>query len=163
MKIKKILNSFEEYLLLPSLMFSVGLIFVQVVMRYVFHNSLSWSEELARYIFVWQLWLGVSYAAKNQSHIRITVIEKFLSAQLRKVLETLVIVIWFGFGCFVIVQGYKIAMQIGAYGQTSSALGLPMVYAYMSVPVGAALMNVRLIQNLVLLFYEPNKPKVREV
>ncbi|MDR2088710.1 MAG: TRAP transporter small permease [Clostridiales Family XIII bacterium] len=163
MKIKRILDHFEEYILLPSLTFSVGLIFVQVVMRYVFQHSLSWSEELARYIFVWQLWLGVSYAAKNQSHIRITIIENFLNEAQRKILETIVIVIWFGFGCFVIVQGYKIAMQIGAYGQTSSALGLPMVYAYMSVPVGASLMNIRLIQNLVGLYCKPNKPKALEV
>jgi TRAP-type C4-dicarboxylate transport system permease small subunit len=140
-------------------MFSVALIFVQVVMRYVFLHSLSWSEELARYIFVWQLWLGVSYAAKNQSHIRIRIIENALNEGQKKILETVAIVIWFAFGCFVIVQGYKIAVQIGAYKQTSSALGLPMVYAYMAVPVGATLMNIRLIQNLVLLY----RPKAEEV
>ncbi|MDR1245902.1 MAG: TRAP transporter small permease [Clostridiales Family XIII bacterium] len=162
MKIKKFLDNFEEYILLPSLAFSLALIFFQVVMRYVFMNSLSWSEELARYIFIWQLWLGVSYAAKKQCHIRIRILEGALNEKQKKILETIVIVIWFGFGCFIAVQGYLIAARIGAYGQTSSALGLPMVYAYMAVPVGAVLMNIRLIQNLVIL-YRPNKAELQEV
>ncbi|MDR1573659.1 MAG: TRAP transporter small permease [Clostridiales Family XIII bacterium] len=162
MKVKKFIDNFEEYILLPSLVFTLALIFLQVVMRYVFHNSLSWSEELARYFFIWQLWIGVSYAAKKQCHIRIKLIENALNEMQKKILETVVIVIWFGFGCFVIVQGYAIAMQIGAYGQTSSALGLPMVYAYMAVPVGATMMNARLIQNLVLL-YRPSRAETREV
>lgn len=51
-------NSLEAHLLVISLAFTTLLIFVQVVMRYVFNNSLSWSEELARYVFIWQIWLG---------------------------------------------------------------------------------------------------------
>jgi hypothetical protein len=45
--VRKIWNHFEEYLLVGSLAFSVALVFLQVVMRYVFQQSLSWSEELA--------------------------------------------------------------------------------------------------------------------
>jgi TRAP-type C4-dicarboxylate transport system permease small subunit len=150
--VKKILNNIEEYILVPSFMFSVVLISTQIVMRYVFRQSLSWSEELARYVFIWQLWLGVSYAAKNHSHIRIKIIENALNNRQLMILETVVTVIWFAFGCFVIVQGYSVAMRIGAYHQTSSALGLPMVYAYMAVPVGATLMNIRLVQNLIIMY-----------
>jgi TRAP-type C4-dicarboxylate transport system permease small subunit len=151
-KLKKLIDHLEEYILLPSLAFSVALIFFQVIMRYAFKNSLSWSEELARYIFVWQLWLGVSYATKNSTHIRIILLRNALKEKGRKVLETIALVIWFAFGCFIIVQGWKIAMQIGDFGQKSPALGLPMVYAYLSVPVGAFLMNLRLIQNFVKIY-----------
>jgi len=36
------------------------LVFIQVVMRYVFSNSLSWSEEMARFIFLWLSWIGAA-------------------------------------------------------------------------------------------------------
>ena len=39
--------------------------FVQVVMRYVFHSSLTWSEEMARYLFVWLVYFSVAYTAKK--------------------------------------------------------------------------------------------------
>ena len=50
----KFLNEhLEEFFIIP-LMFAMSIIiFIQVVMRYAFQNSLTWSEELARYLFVW--------------------------------------------------------------------------------------------------------------
>ena len=76
--LKKLWNNMEEYLLVYSLMLSVGLVFIQVVMRYVFSNSLSWSEELARYLFLWQIWVGASYAVKEHRHLRIELIQDFI-------------------------------------------------------------------------------------
>ena len=40
--LKKIWYHLEEFILLPVLVFQVVLIFIQVIMRYVFSNSLSW-------------------------------------------------------------------------------------------------------------------------
>ncbi|MDR1778261.1 MAG: TRAP transporter small permease [Clostridiales Family XIII bacterium] len=154
--LKKFVHHFEEIILLPSFVFSVLLVFSQVIMRYIFHNSLSWSEELARYIFVWQLWIGISYAARNQSHIRIKLIENLIKGPLgRKILESLVIVIWFSFFIFVIYKGWQTAVMIRGYHQVSPAMGLPMFYCYLAIPVGATLTELRLIQNFVNLWRKP--------
>ena len=88
--IYKIWDHFEEFLLIYSLMVSVALVFLQVVMRRVFNNSLYWSEELARYLYVWQTWLGVSYAARNGTHLRITILKDRLPAGMQKILELFV-------------------------------------------------------------------------
>ena len=56
----KIWDHLEEYILVPSLMISTALIFYQVVMRFLFKDAPSWSEEAVRYLYVWQTWLGVS-------------------------------------------------------------------------------------------------------
>ena len=61
-RIGNIYNNLEEYLLVVSLVINVLLVFLQVIMRTVFKNSLTWSEELSRYIFIWQIWLGASIA-----------------------------------------------------------------------------------------------------
>ena len=128
-------------------------------MRYVFGHSLSWSEELARYLFLWQIWLGVSYAAKNRTHLRITVVRDCLSETKRRVLEVAVTLVWLGFAVFVTIQGFNLAFKIGAFGQTSAAMRLPMVYAYLSVPVGCLLMIIRLCENLIKDYVRDRKTK----
>lgn len=143
----KIWDHLEEIFLIPTLMLSVGLVFLQVIMRYVFQNSLSWSEELARYLYVWQTWIGVSYAARNGSHLRITMIKDRLSAKGQKMLELFVTVVWVGFAIFVIVQGMSAVITITTFGQKSSALMIPMQICYYSIPVGMGLMIIRLLQH----------------
>ena len=77
--LKKCWDHFEETILVYSYLLVVPLLFVQVVSRYVFNHSLSWSEELARYIFIWQVWLGSSYCVKENRHIRIDIFTEHLS------------------------------------------------------------------------------------
>ena len=147
--VKYIWDHLEEIFLLPSLVFSVALIFVQVVMRYVFGNSLSWSEELARYLFVWQIWIGVSYAARNRTHLRITLVRDRMSPETQKILELVITAIWIGFGVFVAFKGFTLVMKVARFSQLSSALQLPMMYVHLAVPVGCGLMVIRLIENTV--------------
>ena len=63
MKFLRFLNDhLEEYLLVFLMVVEVVVVFAQVVTRYVFHSPLAWSEELARYMFIWLVWIGAAYA-----------------------------------------------------------------------------------------------------
>lgn len=56
---KAVLNKWtyiEEKVLIGSLIFNTLLIFLQIIMRGAFNSSLSWSEELSRYIFLQEQW-----------------------------------------------------------------------------------------------------------
>ncbi len=147
--IYKIWDHFEEFLLIYSLMVSVALVFLQVVMRRVFNNSLYWSEELARYLYVWQTWLGVSYAARNGTHLRITMLKDRLPAGMQKILELFVTLVWLGFGIFVIYQGMGVVGTIAGFGQKSSALKIPMQFCYASIPVGMFVMCIRIVERTI--------------
>lgn len=147
--IYKIWDHFEECILIYSLMVSVALVFLQVVMRRVFNNSLFWSEELARYLYVWQTWLGVSYAARNGTHLRITMLKDRLPAGAQKILELFVTLVWLGFGIFVIYQGMGVVGTIAGFGQKSSALKIPMQFCYASIPVGMFLMCIRIVERTI--------------
>ena len=151
--IKNVWDHLEEIFLVPSIVFNVVLIFIQVVMRYVFGNSLSWSEELARYLFVWQVWIGASYSARNRSHLRITFIKDRLASAARKKLEILVTVIWIAFAVFIAIRGFSLVARVYGFNQRSSALRMPMAYAHLAVPVGCSLMIIRLIENTVKDFF----------
>jgi len=145
----KVWDHLEEFFLIPSLIISTGLIFFQVIMRYIFRNSLSWSEEVVRYLYVWQTWVGVSYAARNGSHLRITMLKDRLPEKAQKVLEVFVVIVWVGFAVFVMIQGLSAVHAIASFGQKSSALRIPMQICYMSIPVGMVLMSVRLIERTI--------------
>ncbi len=160
--LRKIWDNLELYFLLPSLMFSVGLIFLQVVMRRLGH-SLTWSEELARYLYIWQTWIGISYAARNGTHLRITMVKDKLPALGQKILELFVTLVWVGFAVFVIFQGMTAVSTIASFGQRSSALQIPMQFCYMAIPVGMVLMSIRLIEHTIKGFLKKDKEEKGEV
>lgn len=58
-------NSLEEFLMGTGLILMTVIMGIQVIWRYVFGMSLSWSEEITRYIFIWEGFLSVSYCTKN--------------------------------------------------------------------------------------------------
>lgn len=158
--VKKIWDHLEEYILVSSLIFTVFLVFMQVVMRYLFQNSLSWSEELARYFFLWQIWLGASYAVKEQRHLRIEIIKDLVSKNKQKHIEFVTLLIWFGFSLFLAIKASELTMMLFNRGQVSPALQIPMAYAYASVPAGCALMAIRLLGEMIKLFKPKEKGEV---
>jgi len=105
---KNLWDNLEEYIVIPLLLFAVVLIFVQVIMRYIFRNSLYWSEELARYIFLWTVWIGASYATKKVKHLRIKSFTRMFPKQLQKYNEKFVLIIWLGFSIFLLYYGYNL-------------------------------------------------------
>ena len=151
-RLGKLYNKFEENLLYISLVFSVALIFVQVVMRYVFSNSLSWSEEVARYLFIWQTWVGASYAVSKKRHLRVEALVDRFRGTPRKIIELIVLGLWIFFGCFLVIKGYQLTKMISMRGQVSAALGMPMAFAYAAVPVGSFFMTLRLIRQACFVF-----------
>jgi TRAP-type C4-dicarboxylate transport system permease small subunit len=142
---KKIYDHLEENLLFCALAFSVFLIFFQVVMRYVFGRSLSWSEEMARYLFIWYTWIGTSLAVRKRRHIRIEILADFLKAKAKLRLELFVLLVWALFSAFLAFKGVQIGKFLFGSNQTSPALEIPMVFAYAAVPVGCVLMFLRLL------------------
>lgn len=58
-------ENLEEVLLVIALAAMAVIMGIQVIARYIFGASLSWSEELTRYIFIWAGFLSVSYCTKN--------------------------------------------------------------------------------------------------
>jgi TRAP-type C4-dicarboxylate transport system permease small subunit len=146
--VKRIIFNLDEYLMILMLAVSTVLIFVQVVMRYVFGYSLSWSEELARYMFVWQTWVSTGYAVKKRRHIRITSLVDLTTGAKRALLELIVLSIWFAFSVFLGYESVLLCKMLyaGGHGQMSTAMGLPMWIAYLSVPVGSIIMAYQVVR-----------------
>jgi TRAP-type C4-dicarboxylate transport system permease small subunit len=155
--IKKFLNNFEEYFVVWSLALMTALVFVQIVMRYVFSNSLSWSEELAKYIFLWLSWIGASYAVKERAHFRVEMFANLLKGNPRKYFEIGVLLVWFSFSFLLTWYGTSLVLFLVDTGQVSAAMRLPMSFTYASVPVSCAFMCVRLLAEIWKILKGPQE------
>ena len=138
----------EKVLLVLFSVIMVSVIFVQVVMRQL-GSSLSWSEELARYCFIWMIYIGISYGVKEQKHVRIDAFLHLLNQKGQLILNFIVNLFFMAFAIFVIIYGTEIANQLLQFGQRSAALQIPMGYVYMATPIGMGLTLIRLVQNQV--------------
>lgn len=162
MKFIKWLNdNLEETLMGISLWFIVLIMGLQVVMRYIFKQSISWSEESSRYFFIWFTFLGISYAVHNNSHIRLDIIETLIP-KLKKPLEITGDVFFLAFCVYMIKPGMKVISFLMGSNQLSPALQFPMYFVYASLLIGLFLTTFRLIQKYVVKFMNKNNKEVMQ-
>lgn len=144
------LNKHLEDLFIVPLMIGMSvLIFVQVVMRYVFSASLTWSEELARYLFIWLVYFSVSYTAKREKHIRIDAALMLFPKKMRPYIEILSEVLILLLSIFIVVTAVTVVHKIQLSGQHSPALGLPMYLVYSAPLIGFILTGFRTLQTVI--------------
>lgn len=147
-KIKKIYDKIEEISLAFSLVVTVIVIFMQVVARKVFNTSLSWSEELARYIFIWQCWLGVSLAYKNNSHIRLDMLIDRLKGKKRSIAELFVLLIMLVFNIFLIKIGIEYMQSAMKLHTTGTVIKVPMAFVILSLPFSSFIVSLRILGSM---------------
>lgn len=140
---------FEEAIIVLLMAVMSLLIGTQIFMRYVVGASLSWSEELSRYFFIWATYLGIAYAVRKDAHIRVTMLTDILTPGWRRAARILTHVIFGAFALYVMYQGWFMVEKTFRFGQKSASLGLPMGYVYLAPLTGFALVVLRLIQQIV--------------
>ncbi len=153
-KIWKLFDKFEEKALVIALAVMVVVIFTNVVMRYIFNSSLSWSEEFARYLFVWFSWIGVSAGVKDKEHLRVEILSMSLVkrglVKADEVVNIFVALIWLATSWIVAYYGFDIIMAQIDMNVLTPAMRIPVWTAYLSVPVCSLVVGIRLILNIIV-------------
>lgn len=106
---------------------------VQVFTRFVLNDSLSWTEELARYAFIWSNLLGAAICTEKNSHATVTAITDILPGKAQTILKILVNLIIILIAFVLVKYGWKVVMSTRM--QLSPALRVSMSYVYASAPV----------------------------
>lgn len=114
------------------------IIFSQVLARYVFQYSLTWSEELGRYIFVWMTFLGMTVAYRAGAHVALDIICAALKGYSRKTLETINDLLVIALSSAIFYSGLNLFFL--GMRQKSPALKIPMQYVYIVVPISGLLL-----------------------
>lgn len=119
------------------------LVFSNVVLRYVFDSSLTWVEELTRYMMIWVAYLGAGLALRAGTHVAVDVLQDCLPEPAVRVLRGLIAAMVLVFLAGVAWYGFDYAQF--AIKQRSPVLGLSLGLVYLAVPLGCALMGVHLL------------------
>lgn len=138
----------ERVLAASLLAFIVLLISFNVVMRYIFNASLSWGEELTLWVFVWFIWLAVSYGFKKREHIRIMILRGLLPERQQLYLDLIVDLLILAFMAVLIAECVQLLQLPFVAKQKSVVLQLPIPILYASAPIGATLSSIRVIQHM---------------
>jgi C4-dicarboxylate transporter DctQ subunit len=144
----------ERYFLGGTIFFTSLLLLINVIMRYIFNNSIYWAEELVRYLMVWVIFVGAGQVAKHEGHITVDILYRSVPARAKLFLDYLVNVIAIIF-CFILAYyGYLQMMRVYSSQQISPALELPMWLVYLSIPLGSLLMVIRYISQFFVRIHK---------
>lgn len=143
-KQKSVIQKFIEVFLTILLVAMTVLTFYQVVLRYAFNKAPSWSEELVRFLFVWSSFLAAAVGIREGSHLGIDALTRILPGSVNKVLQIISFVLISVFGGVLIYAGIPVVTM--THTQPSPALGIPMSYVYIALP----LMGILLIYYSVI-------------
>lgn len=136
-KISDAVNTVVEYVVAILMGLMTIIVFVQVLFR-LFAGSLPWSEEMARYMMIYLVYLGASVGVKYGNHIAVEFIATVLPKKAQDVLEVVVDLLMLFCFCVIMVYGMKV-VDITMM-QRSPAMQLPMGLIYFSLVLGSALM-----------------------
>jgi TRAP-type C4-dicarboxylate transport system permease small subunit len=129
-----VVNAFLVVLLVLIL----GVVLGSVFCRYVLNQSLTWSDEVVRYLFVWFVLIGSAAVLRDRMHIRVEFFVDLLPANARRLLEMSMLVLIIAFNAVLTLFGLLWVLQ--TQGTFTPALGMPLNWVfYGALPVTALL------------------------
>lgn len=150
----ELLTTALEYLSMALVTLMALLVIAQVVLRYVFNDPLTWSEELARFSFIFLAFIGIGAAYGRRRHMAIDAIVILLPPGIKRIVEVSVAAIATAFLIAVIVIAFRSIAELYKMEVTTPAMELPMAYIYLVIPLGLS----ALIAQIWLDLYKERRP-----
>lgn len=140
----KIFDDFLKNLICGIYLLLIFVGFLQVFFRYILNYSLSWTEEVGRYSFVWLTFVGAALCVQNEAHIGLDIFIRNFQKRIQFLFHMLVDIVTIAFLLFLIYQGSLIVQK--TFTQVSAALHIPMSVFYFSIPLGALFMLINKVR-----------------
>ncbi|MBO8170208.1 MAG: TRAP transporter small permease [Thermoanaerobacteraceae bacterium] len=144
--IQKIVNNLT-FLALSGM---VLLVFINVILRYVFNSGFAPSEELARYLFVWTVFLGAITAFKDNQHVGVDLVISRLKGVHKKVVEMI------GYALILIALVIMVKGGIGftilSMSSKGPATGIPFSYISISYVIACVFIGAMVLVKMAKVF-----------
>jgi TRAP-type C4-dicarboxylate transport system permease small subunit len=143
------LGQIIDYTVAAAGAFMIGLVFYNVLSRYLLKTDVSWSSELCTLILIWTSFVGGAMAVRRQAHLGVTEFVMGLSRPMRARADTLQllltavalgVLLWFG-----------IDLTVQSWDNIAIAIKISNGWWYLAMPVGCALMLVFVLHQLALV------------
>ena len=132
------------FLLLAGMTIVLG---IQIFFRFVLNNSLTWSEELARFMFIWSTFLSIGFCLKEGISLKIDTLIALFPEKVQDIIWLAGDAVMLVFFLYMIPSTWEFAYASVLNGQTSAACGLPMYFVQGSLFIGFVLAAFRAGQN----------------
>lgn len=119
----------------------------QVFARYMFHQSLYWTEELGRHVMVWMIFLASVLCVRRGLHLSITLLQQRLKPEKQLVMQIIGSIVLAFFFCWMVAHGWTLTEKTMV--QRSSAIHYPMGLVYAALPVSGLLMFIATVEVMV--------------
>jgi TRAP-type C4-dicarboxylate transport system permease small subunit len=129
--------------LLTILLLVVG---AQIFARYVLNHSLFWSEELARYLFIYLVFLGAAIVLRRDGHIQVSFFVERFPLRLQRGVVILGDLLMLGFTGIVFTQSVRLAVMV--WTVPTAALLIPWTLVYLGIALGMGAMVLVILDRL---------------
>ncbi len=146
-----------EWLLCVLMVALVVVVFAQVLLRYLTYQPLAWTEEAARFVFVWLCLLGAAAATRRGGHFAVDYVPRKLPPGYRHGVIALIHLSETAFYAIITYAGYSI-VQV-AQIQVAPTLRISMGIPYAAILVGGLLMTLYGLRDVVKALAWRRKPR----
>lgn len=165
---QKLRNHFEtaaRVLLIALIAVLLGIMTVQVGLRYIFGSSLIWAEEVCRYLLIWISFLAVVFAYERGEMASVPILREALPRRAGLALAILANICGIVLLLVLIRYGLIYADRMGSSPIPAARLvfgdgpGIPPMYwIYVALPVGLSMLAVRLLVDIFLYLGMMRRP-----
>jgi C4-dicarboxylate transporter DctQ subunit len=138
----------------------VLLVFSGALSRYVFSYSIAWSEELARFFFLWGALFGAAAACRYGQHGGIPLVVDRFPARMQRMAEAIVLVGLLGFLGYLAWQSWGTTLRAYSTGQTSMTTKIPIWVVNAGMCAAFCLAILRTLQGFLAGAYRIDRPVV---
>ena len=147
--IDNIISKFEKLMLgLGIIAMAVNTI-AAVISRYIFNDAIIFTDELNMIFIVVVTFAGLSYAARQGRHIRMSAIYDLLSSSLRKIFMIIISAVTATFMFFLAYYAIFYITSVYTSGRILPALGIPVYIIYLWVPIGFIITGLQYLLTIV--------------
>lgn len=158
MKVLKWLDQHVEEVLLVLLMSMIVIVMlIQIVMRYVFNDSLTWSEEFCRYCFIWFMFVGFSYSIRFDLDLRVDAIVNLMPETVKKIVNVVGLILCLLLTSYLFANSFQTVANVIKTGEMSTGLHLPLKFIYAASVFGYGMGTLRYIQRIIMVFTAKKK------
>lgn len=151
----KIINTILEKVLIFLMGLMVINVLWQVCARYIPAVPGAFTDELARYLLIWVGLLGAAYASGKHMHLALDLLPEKLEGNDKHKLLIFINFLVSIFALLVMIIGGIRLVYITLYlGQTSAALGIPLGFVYMVLPLSGFLIIYFAVHHSITLYKE---------
>ena len=139
----------ERWLLLAFYSMIVVTIGTEVIRRFALSYSSTWAEEVARYAFIYLVWIGVAAAVRDRGHIRIDVIMQFLGNRSKAAVYIIGDFVMLFVAVLALYYSFETLSISMKFQSVTHGLRIEQAWFLAAVPFGFSLVCFRLVQSII--------------